>query len=110
MWLTGGLDSRMIMGWQKPTAGSLPCYTFGGTFRDCRDVIVARQVARACGQTHEVIRAGNEFLTRFSHYAERTIYLTDACVGGNCSPVLYVNEKARQIAAVRMTGNYGDQL
>ena len=35
MSLTGGLDSRMIMAWQKPPRGSLPCYTFGGTFRDC---------------------------------------------------------------------------
>src|SRR5262249_3048496 len=34
--LTGGLDTRMILAWQKPAAGSLPCYTFGGTFRDCR--------------------------------------------------------------------------
>ena len=43
MSLTGGLDTRMIMAWQKPLPGSLPCYTFGGTYRDCRDVIVARE-------------------------------------------------------------------
>ena len=45
MSLTGGLDTRMIMAWHKPAPGSLPCYTFGGTYRECRDVIVARQVA-----------------------------------------------------------------
>jgi asparagine synthase (glutamine-hydrolysing) len=110
MSLTGGLDTRMIMAWHKPAAGSLPCYTFGGTFRDCRDVIIARKVARACGQSHEVIRAGDEFVSRFPHYAERTVYLTDACVEVGFSPVLYVNEKARKIAPVRMTGNYGDQI
>jgi len=27
-----------------------------------------------------------------------------------CSPALYSNEKAREIAPVRMTGNYGDQI
>jgi asparagine synthase (glutamine-hydrolysing) len=108
--LTGGLDTRMIMAWRKPPAGSLPCYTFGGTFRNCRDVVVARQVAHACGQSHEVIQAGDEFLSRFPHYAERTVYLTDASVEVGCSPVLYVNEKAREIAPVRMTGNYGDQI
>jgi len=110
MSLTGGLDTRMIMAWQKPLPGSLPCYTFGGTIRECRDVIVARQVARACGQSHEVIRAGGDFLARFPHYAERTVYLTDGCTGVNFAPVLYVNEKARKIGAVRMTGNYGDQI
>ena len=45
--LTGGLDTRMIMAWRRPPPGSQPCYTFGGTFRDCRDVVVARRVARA---------------------------------------------------------------
>ncbi len=47
MSLTGGLDTRMIMAWHKAAPGSLPCYTFGGKYRECRDVIVARQVADA---------------------------------------------------------------
>ena len=75
MSLTGGLDSRMIMAWHKPSPGSLPCYTFGdgSGFRQCRDVIVAQQVARACGQSHEIIPVGEQFLSRFPHYAERTV-------------------------------------
>jgi asparagine synthase (glutamine-hydrolysing) len=110
MSLTGGLDTRMIMAWRKPVPGSLPCYTFGGTYRDCRDVIVARQVARACKQEHQVIRCDANFISRFPHYAERTVYVTDACADVSCSPVLYGCEKARQIAPARMTGNYGDQV
>jgi asparagine synthase (glutamine-hydrolysing) len=108
--LTGGLDTRMIMAWHERAAGSLPCYTFGGTFRDCRDATIAREVARVCRQPHQVIRVGDEFLSRFSYYAERTVYLTDGSVEVGSSPVLYVNEKAREIAPVRMTGNYGDQI
>jgi len=110
MSLTGGLDTRMIMAWHKSLPGSLPCYTFGGMFRDCRDVLVARQVARTCGQAHEVITVGEEFLTRFPHYAERAVYLTDGCAHVSRSPDLYLNEKAREIAPVRMTGNYGGEL
>lgn len=110
MSLTGGLDTRMIMAWQKSTPGSLPCYSFGGMFRDCQDVFLARKVARACGQSHEVIRVGEEFLSRFSHYAERTVYLTDGCIGLPYSPDLYANERAREIAPVRMTGNYGGEV
>src|SRR5262249_33192047 len=53
--LTGGLDSRMIMAWSKADPGTLPCYSFGGTYRDCEDVKLARRVARVCGQPHEVI-------------------------------------------------------
>ena len=110
MSLTGGLDTRMIMAWHKASPGSLPCYTFGGMFRDCQDVIVARRVARACGQTHQVIEVGNEFLSRFPHYAERSVYLTDGCVDVSRAPDLYINERARQIAPVRMTGNYGSEI
>jgi asparagine synthase (glutamine-hydrolysing) len=110
MSLTGGLDTRAIMAWHKPSPGSLPCYTFGGTYRECRDVLVAREVARACGQSHQVIRSGREFISSFPHYAERTVYLTDGCADVSCSPVLYGCQKAREIAPVRMTGNYGDQV
>ena len=108
--LTGGLDTRMILAWRKPAPGSLPCYTFGGSYRDCRDVRVARRVAQACGQPYEVIPVGEDFLSRFPHYAERTVYLTDACADVGRSPDLYANELARQIAPIRMTGNYGDQV
>jgi asparagine synthase (glutamine-hydrolysing) len=110
MSLTGGLDTRMIMAWHKPAPGSLPCYTFGGMIRDCQDAVVARKVAKLCGQSHVIIRVGDEFLSRFPSYAERTVYLTDACVDVSCSPVLYANERAAEIAPVRMTGNYGGEI
>jgi asparagine synthase (glutamine-hydrolysing) len=108
--LTGGLDTRMIMAWHKAAPGTLPCYSFGGMYRDSRDVSVARRVAQACGQPHEVIMAGSEFLSRFAQYAERAVYLTDGCVAVNHAPDLYLNEAAAQIAPVRMTGNYGGEV
>ena len=108
--LTGGLDTRMIMAWHKSPPGSLPCYSFGGMFRDCHDVRLARQVAQACGQPYEVIYVGKEFLSRFPHYAERTVFLTDGCAGVNRAPDLYVNERAAEIAPARMTGNYGSEI
>jgi asparagine synthase (glutamine-hydrolysing) len=110
MSLTGGLDTRMIMAWQRCSPGSLPCYTFGGEIRDCQDVIQGRRIADICGQPHEVIRVGREFLGQFAHYAERTVWLTDGCVDVSRSPDLYLNERARQIAAVRMSGVYGGEL
>jgi asparagine synthase (glutamine-hydrolysing) len=110
MSLTGGLDTRMIMAWHKSAPGSLPCYSFGGMFRDCEDVTLARRVARNCGQTHQLIPVGDEFLSRFSHYAERTVYLTDGCMDVAHSPDLYVNERAAAIAPIRMTGNYGGEV
>ncbi|MGB6387208.1 MAG: asparagine synthase-related protein [Terriglobales bacterium] len=110
MSLTGGLDTRMIMAWHKSAPRTLPCYSFGGMFRDCQDVTLARRVASACGQTHQIIPVGKEFLSQFSHYAERTVYLTDGCMDVSHTPDLYVNERAAAIAPVRMTGNYGGEV
>ena len=61
-------------------------------------------------QPHQVIPVGDEFFARFAHYAERSVYLTDAGVEVNRAPDLYLSEKAREIAPVRMTGLYGDEI
>jgi asparagine synthase (glutamine-hydrolysing) len=108
--LTGGLDSRMIMALAKTAPRSLPCYSFGGMYRDSEDVAIARKVAHACGQDHEVIRVGEEFLAQFPHYSERTVFLTDGCVEVKHAPDLYINERAAKIAPVRVTGNYGGEV
>jgi asparagine synthase (glutamine-hydrolysing) len=108
--LTGGLDTRMIMAWHRAPANSLPCYTFGGMFRDSHDVRVARKIARACEQPFEIIPVGSEFLSNFSHYAERAVYLSDGCAGVRHAADLYVNERVAKIASVRMTGNYGSEV
>jgi asparagine synthase (glutamine-hydrolysing) len=108
--LTGGLDSRMIMAWQKCEPGSLRSYTWGGPYRDCRDVIVARQVAHACGQPHEVISMGSDLLSRFPDYADRAVYLTDGLADASLAADVYMNKRARQIAPVRMTGLYGGEV
>ena len=108
--LTGGLDTRIIMAWRKALPDSLPCYTFGSMYRDNQDVQLARRVAKICGQQHQVITTGKEFLERFPHYAERSVYLTDTCVDLSRSPDLYVNEKVREIAPVRVVGTYGSEM
>lgn len=110
MSLTGGLDSRMIMAWQRHETGTLPCYTFGSPRRECRDVSIARQVAAVCGQPYQVISIGGDFFKRFGEYAEKTVYLTDGCVDVSRTPDLYLNERASLIAPIRMTGNYGSEL
>jgi asparagine synthase (glutamine-hydrolysing) len=108
--LTGGLDTRMIMAWLKAAPQSLPSYTFGGPYRDCQDVIIARKVASICQQTHQVIPVGQEFLSEFARLAERTVFLSDGCAAVNRAADLYANEIAAEIAPVRMTGNYGSEI
>jgi len=108
--LTGGLDTRMILAWWKAPLGSLRSYTFGGSYRESRDVVVSRKVAQFCGQSHEVIQVGQAFLSRFADYAERTVYLTDGCADVSRSAVLYTHEQVAKIAPVKITGNYGSEV
>ena len=108
--LTGGMDTRVIMAGHKSAPGSTPCYTFGGMYRECQDVRLARKVAGICGQSHQVITVGDEFLKRFPHYAERSIYLTEGGVDVYRSSDLYVSEKAREIAPAKVVGTYGSEI
>ena len=108
--LTGGLDSRMLMSWSGAARDTLRCFSFGSAIRESQDVTIGRRVARACGQSHDVIPVGQQFLQKFSQYAERTVFLTDGCVEVKHAPDLYVSEQAAQIAPVRVTGNYGGEV
>jgi asparagine synthase (glutamine-hydrolysing) len=108
--LTGGLDTRAIMAWHKAAPGSLPCYTFGGMLRESQDVRLARRIAQECGQPYQVITVGDEFLSEFPRYAERSIYLTEGSVDVYRSSDLYVTERARQIAPAKIVGTYGSEI
>jgi len=110
MSLTGGLDSRMIMACAHANPRKLPCYTFNGSYRDCVDVRIARKVAVACDQPHQTISVGSEFLAQFSRLAEETVQITDGAMDVSGAAELYVNRLARQIAPVRLTGNYGSEI
>ena len=110
MALTGGMDTRMIMAWQKlPAWGPSVLHLWGNAPR-LRDVVVARKIARLCQQPHRVISVGDEFLSRFAHYAQRTVYLTEGGVDVYRSSDLYVSEQARQIAPVKVVGTYGSEI
>lgn len=108
--LTGGMDTRVIMASHRSSPESVPCYTFGSMYRDCQDVQLARKVAAVCHQTHQVITVGDEFLKSFPHYAERSIYLSEGGVDVYRSSDLYVSEKARDIAPVKVVGTYGSEI
>ena len=110
MTLTGGMDTRMIMAWHKAAPGTLPCYTFGGTYRNCHDVKIARRVAEVCQQPYQVIPIGQEFLSKFPHYAERSMYLTEGGVDVYRASDLFVSEKARAIAPAKVVGTYGSEI
>jgi asparagine synthase (glutamine-hydrolysing) len=107
--ITGGFDTRVILASHPPAPGTLPCYTFGGPFRESQDVMVGRRIAALCQQSHQVVQVGNEFLARFPEYAERTISLTEGTVDVSRTD-LYLSMKAREIAPAKIVGTYGSEI
>jgi len=110
MSLTGGLDSRAVLAWAKSEPGSLPCYTFGGPYRDCADVVIARRLARLCRHPHTTIRVGDDFFAQFESLSEQSVYLSDGTMDVSGAAEIHVNKQAREIAPVRLTGNYGSEV
>jgi asparagine synthase (glutamine-hydrolysing) len=108
--LTGGLDSRAVLAWAGRNPGALPCYTFGGMYRDCADVRIARALAGLCGQPHTTIPIGREFLSQFDVLAERCVETSDGTMDISGAVELYANRRACGVAPVRLTGNYGSEL
>lgn len=108
--MTGGFDTRVILASNPPAPGSLPSYTFGGPFRESQDIRVGRKIASICGQSHQTIEVGDEFLTSFPEYAERTVSITEGTVDLSRSPDLYVSKKARTIAPSKIVGTYGSEI
>ena len=110
MSVTGGVDSRMIMAALRTPPGSLPCYTFGGLLRESADVTIGRQVAQVCGQSHQVIPVTSRFFAEFPELAAQSVTLTDGTMDVTGAVGLFLNRLAREIAPVRLTGNYGGEI
>lgn len=107
--ITGGFDTRLILACHPPAPGSLPCYTYGGPYRESQDILVGRKIAALCQQSHEVIRVGDDFLRKFPDYAQRTVALTEGTVDVGRTD-LFLSEQARHIAPAKIVGTYGSEI
>jgi len=108
--LTGGLDSRMIIACMDPPPHTLPCFSFGGMYRQCADVRIAERIAQVAHQDYQVIPVNHTFFAEFPNLAERAVYYTDGNMDVTGAVDLFANRVARQISPVRMTGNYGSEI
>src|SRR5262249_16350802 len=108
--LTGGLDTRIMMAGRLPGSHVAACYTYGGVYRRCYDVQVAEQIAAVFGEPHHTIHLGTDFFGNFAALDEETIWLTDGCLDISGTHEVYFSRHARQMAPIRMTGNYGSEI
>jgi asparagine synthase (glutamine-hydrolysing) len=108
--LSGGLGSRVLLANMEMSPGKYPCYTFGQIKLDSYDVNVARKIATAYQQTHHTLHLGNEFLSDFQSYAEKFIYVSDGHSDVSNSYFMQLNNLAKNIAPIKITGKSGNLL
>jgi len=108
--LTGGLDTRMIMACRSPYDGDSTCYTFTGNRGRTLDDKIAARVAVVVKLDHSLLRLDHDFFSNTAAYADKAIFATDGCAGVFNAHEIYFNRLARQIAPIRLTGNYGSEI
>jgi asparagine synthase (glutamine-hydrolysing) len=108
--LTAGLDTRAIMAALKEQNRGMPCYTFGGPWRELYDISTARKLTQIFGQPFDTIKADGRFLKGFPDYARRAVHVSDGTHDVFGAHDIYFNEIARETALVRLTGKFGSEV
>lgn len=109
--LTGGLDTRMIVACMPRSVSPTVAYTYAAEGSDALlDLRIARQVAQARGIEHHALRIGTEFLADFADQVDHTVRISDGCAGLLGAHELSLSRQARQLAPVRLTGNFGSEV
>jgi asparagine synthase (glutamine-hydrolysing) len=107
---TGGLDTRMIVACLPALPRAPICYTFAGVDGETLDVRIAARLASECGFEHRTLRLGQDFLSEYATFVDRTVYATDGACGATGAHEIYLSAQARRLAPVRLTGNYGSEV
>lgn len=108
--LTGGFDTRMIMACRPQNSHNQTTYTFAGKNGETLDDKIAARVASACGLEHKLLRLQPDFFSNFAAHVDKTVFVTDGCSGISGAHEIYFNRQARELATVRLTGNYGSEV
>lgn len=110
MSLTGGLDGRLVMAWSGAAPQTLSCYSFSGPYRECMDATLGRQVALTCGQSHQTMTLHPTWLASFPRLAAQAAVASDGLMDASGAVELWINRWARQVAPIRLTGNWGSEI
>ncbi len=108
--LTAGLDTRMILAAVEKFSSAPQCYTYAGEHATTLDGSIAKAVAGRLHLPHHLLRIEPDFFRDFGQLADKTVYVTDGCAGVTGSHEIYMSRKARKLAPIRVTGNFGGEI
>jgi asparagine synthase (glutamine-hydrolysing) len=107
---TAGLDTRLIMAGLRDQIKQHPSYTFNGAWGELLDVRTGRKTARVYQQVHKSISINEQFLRNFPDYARRAVHISDGTHDAFGAHDVFLNEVARNIAPIRLTGKFGSEI
>jgi asparagine synthase (glutamine-hydrolysing) len=108
--LTGGLDTRMIMACLPRPPGLALAYTYAARGSDTLDLRIAARVAASRDIPHHALRIGEDFIADYGRQVDRTVFVTDGSAGALAAHEIHLSERARRLAPVRLTGNFGSEV
>jgi len=103
--LSGGLDSRALLGCAVKHRPDLKTYTFGGP--DCRDVQYARRLADICGVPHTTVDIDGTYLHQ---WLDHGVHVTGGMVSCTQYHILQLADILSAEADVVLDGLGGDAL
>ena len=107
---SAGLDTRLIMAGLRDQIKQHPSYTFNGAWGELLDVRIGRKTANVYHQPHQRISINEQFLRNFADYAQRTVHISDGTHDAFGAHDVFLNEIAREIAPIRLTGKFGSEV
>jgi asparagine synthase (glutamine-hydrolysing) len=107
---TAGLDTRLIMAGLRDQIKQHPSYTFNGAWGELLDVRTSRKTASVYHQAHQSISVNERFLQNFADYARRAVHISDGTHDAFGAHDVFLNEIARDIAPIRLTGKFGSEV
>jgi asparagine synthase (glutamine-hydrolysing) len=107
---TAGLDTRLIMAGLRDQIKQHPSYTFNGAWGELLDVRTSRKTASVYHQAHQSISINEQFLRSFADYAQRAVHISDGTHDAFGAHDVFLNEIAREIAPIRLTGKFGSEI
>ena len=108
--LTAGLDSRLILAAVPNHHESVSCCTYGGAWGETFDIGTAREIAKLQNYRFDVIKINQGFFKDFGGFAQRSVYLSDGTHDAFGAHDVYLNQAARDIAPIRLTGKFGSEV
>jgi asparagine synthase (glutamine-hydrolysing) len=105
LFLSGGLDSRTMLGFLSEAGVQTHCYTFG--VPKCADLRIAQEAARITSSHHRFYPLTADGL---ASEARRSVYITDGLIGCTHLYALSLLPEVRERSNVSFTGFAGDLL